>query len=184
MSNATRISLIDESQHPELTPLITKIKAERGGKFLNLYRTLAHSPGVCEGWLHLFTELRQKAKLDGLSRELAIMRVAVVNGADYEFAQHVPFALKEGMTQQQIDALPAWTVSDLFPPKMRAVLAYTDSMTREIHVPDAIFDAVRKHFDEREMVELTATIGGYNLVSRFLEAMQMPHESGPAKAHN
>ena len=184
MSDTPRISLIEESQHPELAPLITKIKAERGGKFLNLYRTLAHSPGVCEGWLHLFTEIRQKAKLDDLSRELAIMRVAVLNGADYEYTQHIPFALKAGMTQAQIDDLPSWTISDAFPPKMRAVLAYTDSMTREIHVPAPIFAAARKHFDEREMVELTATIGGYNLVSRFFEAMQMPHESGPAKAHD
>ena len=67
---------------------------------------------------------------------------------------------------------------------MRAVLAYTDSMTREIHVPEAIFAAVRAHFDERETVELTATIGGYNLVSRFLEAVQMPHEKAPMKAHD
>jgi alkylhydroperoxidase family enzyme len=57
-------------------------------------------------------------------------------------------------------------------------------MTREIHVPDAIFAAVRAHFDERETVELTATIGGYNLVSRFLEAVQMPHEAGVLKAHD
>ncbi len=180
----SRFPLIQEQDRPELAPLIARIKKERGGRFLNLYKTLAHSPGVCEGWLHLFTELRQRSKLDGLSRELAIMRVAVVNGADYEFAQHVPFALREGMTQEQIDALPAWTISEVFTPKMRAVLAYTDSMTREIHVPDAIFKAVRQHFDDREMVELTATVGGYNLVSRFLEAMQIPHEDAPAKAHD
>jgi AhpD family alkylhydroperoxidase len=180
----SRIPLIEEAEHPELSPLISRIKAERGGRFLNLYRTLAHSPGICEGWLHLFTEIRQRARLDGLSRELAIMRVAVINGADYEFKAHQPFALREGMTQAQIDALTAWTVSDLYTPKMRAVLAYTDSMTREIHVPDGVFAAVRAHFDERETVELTATIGGYNLVSRFLEAVQMPHETGDLKAHN
>ena len=180
----SRLSLIDEAQHPELAPLITKIKAERGGRFLNLYRTLAHSPGVCEGWLHLFTELRQKAKLDDLSRELATLEVAVLNGADYEYKAHVPFALKAGMTQAQLDALPGWQVSDLYSAKMRAVLAYTDSMTRQIHVPQAIFAAVRAHFDEREMVELTATIGGYNLVSRFLEAMDMPPETGVMKAHD
>ena len=180
----SRISLIEESARPDLAPLITKIKAERGGRFLNLYRTLAHSPGIAEGWLHLFTEIRQRAKLDGASRELAIMRVAVINGADYEYKAHAPFALKEGMSQAQIDALPAWTVSEVYTPKMRAVLAYTDSMTREIHVPEAIFAAVRAHFDERETVELTATIGGYNLVSRFLEAVQMPHETAPLKAHD
>lgn len=180
----SRISLIEESARPDLAPLISQIKAERGGRFLNLYRTLAHSPGIAAGWLHLFTEIRQRAKLDGASRELAIMRVAVINGADYEYKAHAPFALKEGMSQAQIDALPAWTVSDVYTPKMRAVLAYTDSMTREIHVPEAIFAAVREHFDERETVELTATIGGYNLVSRFLEAVQMPHETAPLKAHD
>ena len=180
----SRISLIEEGQDPALTPLIEQIKAERGGRFLNLYRTLAHSPGIAAGWLHLFTEIRQRAKLDGASRELAIMRVAVINGAVYEFKAHAPFALKEGMTQAQVDALPAWTVSDLYTPKMRAVLAYTDAMTLEIRVPDAIFAAVRAHFDERETVELTATIGGYNLVSRFLEAVQMPHETGVLKAHD
>ena len=180
----SRIPLIEESEHPELAPLITKIKAERGGRFLNLYRTLAHSPGVAEGWLHLFTELRQKGKLDDLSRELAIMEVAILNGADYEYKAHVPFALKAGMTQAQIDALPAWTISDPFSSKMRAVLAYTDAMTRNIRVPDPVFAAVRAHFDDRELVELTATIGGYNLVSRFLEAVQMPHETGTLKAHN
>ncbi len=180
----SRISLIEESQHPELGPLIAKIKAERGGRFLNLYRTLAHSPGVCEGWLHLFTELRQKAKLDDLSRELATLEVAVLNGADYEYKAHVPFALKAGMTQAQLDGLPGWQVSDVFSSRMRAVLAYTDAMTRNIRVPDPIFAAVRAHFDERELVELTATIGGYNLVSRFLEAVQMPHETGAMQAHD
>ena len=180
----SRISLVEESERPDLAPLISQIKAERGGRFLNLYRTLAHSPGIAAGWLHLFTEIRQRAKLDGASRELAIMRVAVINGADYEYKAHVPFALKEGMNQAQIDALPAWTISEVYTPKMRAVLAYTDSMTREIHVPDAIFSAVRAHFDERETVELTATIAGYNLVSRFLEAVDMPHETSPLKAHD
>lgn len=179
-----RIDLVEESARPDLAPLIKQIKAERGGNFLNLYRTLAHSPGVAAGWLHLFTELRQKAKLDDASRELATLRIAVINGADYEYKAHVPFALRAGMTQAQLDALPAWTVSDLYTDKMRAVLAYTDSMTREIHVPDAVFAAVRRHFDDRELVELTATIGGYNLVSRFLEALQVPAESGVMKAHD
>jgi alkylhydroperoxidase family enzyme len=53
------------------------------------------------------------------------------------------------------------------------VLAYTDCMTRGISVPDAVFAEVRRCFDDREIVELTATIAGYNLVSRFLVAMQL-----------
>jgi len=39
-----------------------------------------------------------------------------------------------------------------------------------------VFAELRRHFDDRELVELTATVGGYNLVSRFLEAMRIDHE--------
>ncbi|HMH20080.1 MAG TPA: carboxymuconolactone decarboxylase family protein, partial [Burkholderiales bacterium] len=98
-----RISLVEEGDHPELAGVIRTIKTERGGKLLNLYRALLNSPPVAEGWLKLFTAIRQKAKLAGRYRELAILRVALLNGADYEYRAHVPFALQDGLTQGQID---------------------------------------------------------------------------------
>lgn len=171
-----RVPYIEEKDHPELAPLVARIKAERG-KLLDLYKILLHSPAVMEGWLGFFTAIRQKTKLGGRYRELAIMRVAILNGADYEYRAHLPFALKEGATGEQITALKAWQVSPLFDAAERAVLAYTDTMTREIQVPDELFAEVHKHFDAQELVELTATIAGYNLVSRFLEAMQVHHQA-------
>ncbi|HEY4658975.1 MAG TPA: carboxymuconolactone decarboxylase family protein, partial [Gemmatimonadaceae bacterium] len=147
----------------------------RGGKLLNLYRMLLHSPPVAQGWLGLFTAIRQQCELPGRCRELAILRIAVLNGADYEFGAHVPFALAEGLTEAQVDALKAGREPEGLTEIDRAVLAYTDAMTRQVRVPDAVFDAVRKRFDERRVVELTATIAGYNLVSRFLEALQVDH---------
>ena len=167
------VPLIDEKSHPELAQLVATIKSERGGKLLHLYQALLNSPPVAEGWLKLFTAIRQKTTLGGRYRELAILRVALLNGADYEYRAHLPFALQEGLSQEQIDALPGWPLSPSFDERERAVLAYTDAMTRGIRVPDAIFEGLRRHFDERETVELTATIGGYNLVSRFLVAMQL-----------
>ena len=169
----TRVPLIDEKTHPELAQLIATIKSERGGKLLHLYQALLNSPPVAEGWLKLFTAIRQKTSLGGRYRELAILRVALLNAADYEYRAHLPFALKEGVSQEQIDAIPGWQLSERFDKRERAVLAYTDAMTRGIRVPDAIFAGVRQHFDDRETVELTATIAGYNLVSRFLVAMQL-----------
>jgi AhpD family alkylhydroperoxidase len=168
-----RVSLVGEGERPELAGLIETIKAERGGRLLDLYRVLLNSPPIAEGWLKLFTAIRQKTKLPGAHRELAILRVALLNGATYEYRAHVPFALKEGVPQERIDALERWRDSKLFSPEERAVLAYTDAMTREIKVPDEVFSAVRAAFGERETVELTATIAGYNLVSRFLVAMQL-----------
>ena len=161
--------------NPEVAALRKQIIAERG-KLANLYRMLLNSPPVAQGWLDFLTAIRQKCTLSAHVRELAILRIAVINKADYEFVAHVPFALKAGMSQQQIDAVANWESSKLFSESDRAVMAYTDSMTRDVHVPDDVFAPIRKHFNDREVTELTATIAAYNLVSRFLEALHVDPE--------
>ncbi|MBO4122623.1 carboxymuconolactone decarboxylase family protein [Cupriavidus gilardii] len=157
---------------PDIQPLAERIAAERGS-VLHLYQMLLHSPPVAEGWLTYLTAIRQKSSLPGALREMVIMRVAIINGASYEADQHAPIALKEGMTQAQLDALPEWQRHALFTDVERAVLAYTDAMTRDIRVEPAVFAEVARHFSHRHLVELTATIAAYNMVSRFLEALQV-----------
>lgn len=171
-----RVPLIGEQDLPELDALVTRIKAERGGRLLNLYRALLNSPPVAEGWLKLFTAIRHKSTLDARARELAILRVAILNRAQYEYVAHVPQALRSGITQEKIDALAGWQVSSLFSEVERAVLAYTDAMTTRVEVPEEIIGAVKRHFGDRELVELTVTIGGYNLVSRVLVALAIDPE--------
>lgn len=158
--------------HPQAKPLVDRILAERGS-VLHLYQMLLHSPPVAAGWLNYLTSIRQLSTLPGDLREMVIMRIAILNGAPYEADQHAPIALKEGMTQDQLDALTDWDESDQFDARERAVLAYTDAMTRQIQVPEPVFAAVRAMLDDRLMVELTATVAAYNMVSRFLEALQI-----------
>ena len=157
---------------PALRPLVDRIVAERGS-VLHLYQMLMHSPPLAEGWLDYLTAVRQRCSLPGALRELVIMRVAVLNRAPYEADQHAPIALKEGVTQRQLDALADWAASDAFEPLQRAVLQLTDTMTREVQVPPAQLEAVRALLGERQTVELVATVAAYNMVSRFLEALQI-----------
>jgi AhpD family alkylhydroperoxidase len=158
---------------PEVEPLVNQIKAERGD-VLHLYRMLLHSEPVARGWLGYLTAIRQQCKLSAALRELVIMRVAHLNGAPYEADQHRPFALKAGVSEAQLDALPNWPQAlPVFDPVQRDVLAYTDAMTQHVHVPEDVARAVRQHFDHEQLVELTATVAAYNMVSRFLEAMQI-----------
>lgn len=157
-----------------IAPVVDRIVAERGS-VLKLYEMLLHSPPVAAGWLTFLTAIRQQCDLSGRIRELVIMRVAVINGADYEFRAHTPFALKEGFSQAQIDAMCEGNF-DSFDGAERAALDYSDAMTRNVQVPEAVFDTLRGHFNERELVELTATIAAYNLVSRFLEALKVDHD--------
>ena len=169
-----RIPYADENQD-EVKPLAARIRKERG-RMSNLYRLLLNSPPVARGWLDLLTAVRQECKLSGRYREICILRIAIINDAGYEYVSHVPLGLKEGLTQEQVDALRDWQKSNAFGEADRAVLAYTDSMTREVHVPDHVFDKLRPHFDARELTELTVTIAAYNLVSRFLEAVKIDPE--------
>jgi len=60
--------------------------------------------------------------------------------------------------------------------EQRAVLAYVDTMTRDITVPDAVFAEVKRHFNDREIVELTVLIGTYNMNARVLQALQLDLE--------
>ena len=174
-----RIPYPDPSRY-EGQPLAERIRRERGGQLLNLYRMLLHSPPVTEGWLAFLTAIRHKTELPARYRELAILRIAVLNGAGYEFDAHVPFALKEGVSREVIDALRANRATNDLDEVDRAVVAYADAMTLEIHVPDDVFARIRERFAEREVVELTATIAAYNCVSRFLEALRIDAERAPA----
>ena len=171
-----RVPYVEEQDHHELAPLIERIKGVRG-KVVNLYKVLLNSAPIMEGWLDMFGAIRRKAKLGGRYRELAIMRVAILNGADYEYRAHLPHALREGLSAEQIAALKAWQLSPLFDATERAVLAYADTMTEQVQVPDELFAEVQRHFDARELVELTASIAGYNMVSRVLVALQVGHET-------
>lgn len=161
-----------DTKRPEVKELSDRIIAERGS-ILHLYQMLMHSGPIAEGWLKYLTAVRQKTSLSGAMRELIIMRVALLNKAPYEAEQHAPIALDEGVTQNQLDALEAWEASTVFDEKERAVLAYTDSMTREIHVPDKTFAEINRLYNNEQIVEITATVAAYNMVSRFLEALQI-----------
>jgi AhpD family alkylhydroperoxidase len=158
--------------NPEAKPLVERIVAERGG-VLHLYQMLLHSPPVASGWLNYLTAIRQQSTLPGGLRELVIMRIAVLNGAPYEAEQHAPIALREGVSQVQLDDLGSWQQSKNYDATQRAVLAYTDAMTKDIHVSPEVFAAVKAVLTDRLLVELTATVGAYNMVSRFLEALQI-----------
>jgi AhpD family alkylhydroperoxidase len=171
-----RIDYVDETSAGVDAELLRSIKARRGGELLNLDRLLLHSAPLARGWNALMGPIRTQTALDGALRELVILRVAVLNRAPYEFAQHAPVGLAEGLTQSQLDAVAGWEGSALFDARARAVLAYTDAMTLQVQVPTQVFEAMRAHFDARELVELTATVASYNMVSRFLEALQIDIE--------
>ena len=150
-----------------------RLRHRRGGQLTPLDRALLHSPPLADGWNTLLGAVRTQLSLAEDLRELAILRVAALNGAEYEWRAHEPVALRAGLSPAQVEALREGAGTEALSAVQRACLAYTDAMTREVRVAEPLFTAVRAHLDERELVELTATVGAYNLVSRFLVALQI-----------
>ena len=169
-----RISPIVTGTRPELAALEAGIAAERG-RVSPLYQVLLNSPAMAQGWEQLLTAVRNRSSLPPSLRELVILRIAVLNRAPYEFDAHVPHALAAGVGDEKIQALRAEPLDDAFSGVERDVLLLADTMTRDIEVPDTVFEPVRAHFDEQAMIDLTVTIAAYNMVSRFLVALRIGH---------
>jgi 4-carboxymuconolactone decarboxylase len=177
-----RVSLIDEQDHPEIAGLAARIRGARGGRLLNIYRMLLHSPPLAAAWLDFNSAVRFETAIDGQTRELAVIRIAILNRVEYLVRAHGPsYALKEGLTPAHVEALADWRASPLFDDRQRALLDYVDAMTRDIEVPDPIFSHLRDHYSEREVVDLTVLIGAYNMHTRVLKALAIDPEPAASR---
>lgn len=174
-----RVPLLDVEDSPALADLTDRIRAARRGRVINVYRLLLHSPPLAETWFEHNNAVRWDTGLDGRLREMVIIRIGYLARARYVVGQHVPkLALAEGLSLVDCEALKNWQDSSLFSPRDRAVLAYTDAMTRDIEVPDAVFEPLREYFDDRQLVELTVLIGTYAMHVRVFEALKLDPEQG------
>ena len=172
-----RVPLLQEQDHPELAEVMAKYSAGRRGKLINIYRMLLNAPPLAESWFNHSNTVRWKTTLDGRLREIVIIRMGHLANSQYVLRQHVPtLALAEGLTLDDCNAIPEWQASNLFSDSERAALAYTDTMTRDIVVPDEIFAEVERHFNARQIVELTVLIGTYNMNARVLRALELDLE--------
>ena len=136
-----------------------------------------NSPPIAHGWEQMLSAVRNRNSLAADLRELAILRVAVLNRANYEFEAHAPIALSAGLSPQAMDAIRQVPLAQDAPlsEQQRLVIDLADAMTRDIQVPDALYQRVQASFDTRGRLDLVATIAAYNMVSRLLEALHIGH---------
>lgn len=176
MQRAIRVPLVEPGTRPELAEIETAIRAERGGEIAVLYQALLNSPSIASGWEKMLTAVRNRTEVPGNLRELIILRIAVITRATFEFDSHAPHARKAGVSEQKIEAVKTWPDGvDHFRDDEQLVLKLTDQMTRNVEVPEALMKRITERFDARGVVEIVATIAAYNMVSRFLVALNITH---------
>ena len=104
------------------------------------------------------------------------MRASQINGCAYCIDMHSKDARALGETEQRLYELDAWRETPFYTDKERAALAWTEAVTlvSETHVPDSVYEEVRKYFNEKEIVDLTlvvTTINAWNRLSIALRAV-------------
>ena len=167
-----RIAPLDHAARADLAALTAQIGAERG-RVSPLYATLLHTPGIAAGWLGLLTAVREQSSLPAFVREIVVLRIAVLHGNVYQQRSHVSHARAAGVSEEQIEALGKMDSPGPLPDELAAIVAYTDAVTRDVEVPDDVFEAVLASLGERQVLDLTITIAAYNMVSRVVAALEI-----------
>jgi alkylhydroperoxidase family enzyme len=157
--------------------VVDAVRARRGGHLTHLDRMLLHSPPLASGWNALLGAVRTRFTVDARLREMCILAVASLNGAEYEFHHHAPELLKAGGDDHHVAALrnvASAVNSAAFSQAERAALQLTLEMTQGVAVNDDTMAWVKRAMPSPQaVVELVATIATYNMVSRFLVALDV-----------
>ncbi len=164
---------------PRDPELVASILKRRGGQFINLDTALLWSEPLARGWNAFFKAVRQDFAVSPRLKELGICTVARLTGANYEFQHHAPEYVKAGGPREllaKLDDPDAAARDPAFSDDERLAIRYAIAITRTIEIPDALFAELQARFSEPEIVELTAAIAAYNLVARFLVALQVNPE--------
>lgn len=180
---------LSPAEQESTADIYSRIAARRHPRpLIPLDLTFLHSPQIADGYNAFVGAIRTKAVMPQSVLELCICRIAVLNDAVYEWNAHAPLALKAGVTRAQLNevkhqpasgfAADGAIIAERRPDSQLTetqwdVLLYTDAVTKNVKVHEAVFDAVKQRFSEREVVELTACVGAYNMVSRFLVALDV-----------
>ena len=138
-----------------------------------------HKNSAAQGAYQAMSGLERHVRQSGLEPallELVRMRASQINGCAYCLDMHSKDARAAGETEQRLYALNAWHETPFYTERERAALEWTEAITRisENHIPDDLYERVRKHFKEDELVNLTialVSINGWNRLAISFRAV-------------
>ena len=135
----------------------------------------ALSPDVMRHCVRGFALYRSpKRKLAPALRELGQTRAGWLRSSQFVFSQHCKSCRTVGISDDKIAAIPTWSTSELFDARERVVLAYTDALVGgDGRVPDALFDQLKEHLDDEEILELTYITAMYEMHAIICRALRV-----------
>lgn len=159
-----------------------KLDAEKQAQYqlfpINLTRMMLHTRGLTLPYWKYGLSFRN-ATITPLVREQVIVRVGAVSDCEYQLVQHKSEALRTGTSQEVLADLVDPGRQEFDDPSLTALVKYVDSLVKNIGAEQDVLDALRKHFADNEVAEITLLAGTYVLCATFLKSLQVPLDDGP-----
>ena len=168
-------------QPENASPEVKKIYDEKlRGKPLNLQKALAHRPELLKAFVDFYRSVGKS--LDKRLYELVYIRVSMVNGCFYCTQDHIDSSKRAGLTLEDWRALEKPAEAPGFSLAEKAALAYAERLTQTpTHEVEPEVTVARKHFNDEQMVDLTALIALANLTNRLNDGLGIEFEGAPEK---
>jgi AhpD family alkylhydroperoxidase len=163
-----RIAGVPESTRNPLVRASYRVSRRRYGQVMDPLRLFAHHPRVLAGYGALELASERSHRVEERLKHLAELRAAMICGCEWclDFGSSISAA--SGVSEDDMRELPAYATSDRFSALEKLVLDYATGASRSpVNVSDELFDRLREHFDEAQLVELTNIIALENYRARF-----------------
>ena len=151
------------------------------GPFAGLVGVMANRPPVLEHTFGLLLDLKAQGRLPARYLELALVAVSKINECTFCVSSHTPRLASAGISQEAAENILDFAEIAEFDEVDRLVVAYSIAVTTDFHrVRDSMFDRLRTHFDNDQIVELTWRIALCGAFNRFNDVLQTEVEDGVA----
>lgn len=171
--------LQDADLNADQAEVLAPFRAQGRLGVLNIFRTLAHDPKALKGFLGWGNYVLSKRNgLSARDREIVILRIGYLCKSGYEWTQHHRIGLDSGLSAEEIERIkagadaPGWTGAEA------ALLHASDELHRDQFITDATWAALKKHFSDKQCMDVVFTAGQYTQVSMILNSFGVQLDEG------
>jgi alkylhydroperoxidase family enzyme len=136
------------------------------------------NPAMFRCQMAMGIELAGKGNISGRERELAVLRVAWLAGAAFEWSEHVDIGKKFGVTEEEIDRIKDGSSASGWSEHEAAVLRAVEECLADACISDETWDTLAKTYDEKQLLELPMLIGSYLMTAFQQNSLRVPPKAG------
>jgi alkylhydroperoxidase family enzyme len=162
---------------PDIESLPPEIKEAVESMPLNVFRMAANAPASFTALAGFARSILFESRFDPRKREIAVLRVARVTDADYEWTHHVAVARQCGVTDDEIEKIKIEDPVSSLGEEGNLLCRVADEISLNVRLSDEALSKILGRYGVREATELILCVSYFNMVSRFLESTRVPLES-------